>query len=96
MTQKTQSKIIELPSCLDANSAELLLVELNEALEKSNYIKLIAEKVTHVSTLYIQLLLAASAEVKTRNGEFTLLNPSDALKSALQDLGLGKAIQILD
>ncbi len=86
---------ILLPPSLDLSASETLQHDLAAALDDGG-IALDGTQVERVATPCLQVLAAAAITARDRRRPFQLCRPSDALKAAIADLGLGKIISFGD
>lgn len=92
MTSKTSFSCGE---CVDIVNVSSLYQRLQKSLQKSSTIELKADKVTKADTAGLQLFAALAQEVASKGGKVIWKNPSEALLSTAQQLGL-TAILMLD
>ena len=84
---------ITLEPFLDIILVDGLRTRLVEAIEKTGKLALDGSKVERITTPCIQLFIAADQEL-SQNGEgLKLLQASDAMVSALKDMGLEETYQ---
>ena len=79
---------IKLPAQLDMTALSGLREELVAAMESAGTLQVDGSRVERVGTPAIQLLLATAKAFSAEGRRFVLKSPSEALSSALDDLGL--------
>ncbi len=79
---------IVLPAILDAIAAEHLCTALRDRLTGGIPTVLRGDTVDRVSTLCVQVLLAAALQAGRQGVRFSLVSPSAPLRAALGDLGV--------
>jgi anti-anti-sigma regulatory factor len=82
--------ILELPTVLDALAADELVGMLRGA---EGAVTLDGAAVERLSTIAVQVLLAASREGEPAAPRFRLLNPSPALVAGFAELGLAEHLE---
>lgn len=78
-----------LPRALDLTRADALHGALQECMGRDAPVRLEASAVETVSTACLQVLVAAAMSACGQGRSFAVLSPSDALRDAARDLGLG-------
>lgn len=79
---------VGLPNDLDLSMAQPLLDSLRAAAKSAFPVIVQAGAVERVSTACVQVLIAAGRDTTEHGGIFAILNPSEALTEACEDLGL--------
>lgn len=84
----TPRKRIRLPEFVEGNEVGALLSELRQFVGCGNSVSLLASDVKKVSTLGLQVLVAAKAMSDKRNLHLSIEDPSPAFSRACADTGL--------
>ena len=83
---------LELPSSADLATVRDLRAALAERLDAGQSVHLEASQVEEPSTALVQLIESAALAFGSRELQFGLVSPSDALCQAYEDLGLFGAL----
>jgi chemotaxis protein CheX len=93
MSATTPAVISALPPVLDLAAADALCRTLREGLALDD-LMLDGRAVERVSTPCLQLLLSAAMSASAQGARFRIASPSDALSTAIAELGLGELIPL--
>jgi len=88
----TGSQSFVLPRVLDLPAAGPLQQSLTLALNRGGDLHLEGHEVERISTAALQVLVAAKACVERAGGRISIERPSDALTTAIEDLGLSSIL----
>nr|MBP7654165.1 STAS domain-containing protein [Candidatus Dependentiae bacterium] len=95
ITKNIQNNIIEImvEGRLDAYWSEHLSRELSEILRTgADKIYLNMSKINYISSAGVRILIQYSKKIKELNGEFSITEPSEPVKSVLEMTGLDSII----
>ncbi len=92
MPADSETQTVSLPASADLDSVAALRATLAERLAEGASVRLDARDMAEPSTALIQLVEAAAADFAVHGRTCTLLEPSDALCQAYEDLGLYGAL----
>lgn len=84
----TATASIDLPATIDRVSAQALQADMLRSLDESHPIVLSGCNVSRIGQIGVQLLASAAFTARERNQTFTINDPSDDLKAALELVGL--------